>query len=60
MQIKKTPKSKDLFKTIQYSFPLVHRWQKQGPRAESGPPPYFIWSGTLFLPGGSIELLLNC
>ena len=36
---------------------LHHRWQTQGPRAESGPPPCFIWPGTLFLPGGSAELL---
>ena len=25
--------------------------------AESGPPPCFIWPGTLFLPGNSAELL---
>ena len=29
------------------------RWQTQGPQAESGPPPCFIWPGTLFLPGSS-------
>ena len=26
----------------------VHRCQTQGPQAESGPPPCFIWPGTLF------------
>ena len=34
-----------------------HRWQTQGPWAESSPPPCFIWPGTLFLPGGSAKLL---
>ena len=37
---------------------LNHRWQTQGPRAESGPPPCFIRPGTLFLPGSSTELLV--
>ena len=36
-----------------------HRWQTQGLRAEPGPPPCFIRPDTLFLPGGSAELLLN-
>ena len=35
----------------------MHRWQTQGPWAESGPPPCFIWPGTLFLPSGSAKLL---
>ena len=39
---------------------LDHRWQTQGPWAESGPLPCFIRPGTLFLPGGSAELSLNC
>ena len=39
---------------------LYHRWQTQGLRAESGPPPCFIQPGTLFLSDGSAELLLNC
>ena len=39
---------------------LIHRWQTQGPQAESGPPPCFILPGTLFLPGSSAKLLLNC
>ena len=37
--------------------PLRHRWQTQGPQAESSPPPCFIWPSTLFLSGGSAELL---
>ena len=42
----------------QYSLePLGHRWQTQGLRAESGPPPCFIQPDTLFLPSGSAELL---
>ena len=32
----------------------------QGPRTKPGPPPCFILPGTLFPPGGSTELLLNC
>ena len=36
---------------------LGHRWQTQGPGAESGPPPCFIWPSSLFPPGGSAELL---
>ena len=36
---------------------LGHLWQTQGPWAESGPPPCFIWPGTVFLPGSSAELL---
>ena len=36
---------------------LEHRRQPQGPWAESGPPPCFIQPSTLFLPGGSAELL---
>ena len=36
---------------------LGHRWQTQGPRPESGPPPCFIQPGTLFLPCISAELL---
>ena len=39
---------------------LGHRWQTQGPQAESGPPPCFILPSTLFLPGSRAELLLNC
>ena len=39
---------------------LKHRWQTQGLRAESGPPPCFIWPGTLFLPRGSAKLSPNC
>ena len=39
---------------------LGHRWQTQDPWAESGPPPCFIRPCTLFLPGGSAELSLNC
>ena len=38
--------------------PLSHRWQTQGPLAESGPPPCFILPSTLFLPGGSAKLLI--
>ena len=37
-----------------------HRWPPQGLRAESSPPPGFIPSSTLFLPGGGAELSLNC
>ena len=37
-----------------------HRWQTQGPRAESGPIPSFIRPSTLFLPSGSARLSLNC
>ena len=36
---------------------LGHRWQTQGPWVKSGPPPYFIWPGTLFPPSGSAKLL---
>ena len=36
---------------------LGHRWQAQGLRAESGPPPCFIRPGTVFLPSSSAELL---
>ena len=36
---------------------LDHRWQTQGPWAESSPPPCFIQPSTLFLPGGNAELL---
>ena len=36
---------------------LEHRWQTQGPRAESRPPPCFIQPGTLFLPSGNANLL---
>ena len=36
---------------------LRPRWQTQGLRAESGPPPCFILPGTLFLPSGSAKLL---
>ena len=39
---------------------LNHRWQTQGLWAESSPPPCFIRPSTLFLPGGSAELSLNC
>ena len=39
---------------------LEHRWQTQGLWAESGPPPCFIWPGTLFLPGSHTELSPNC
>ena len=39
---------------------LQHRWQTQGLWAKSGPPPCFIWPGTLFLPSSSAELSLNC
>ena len=42
---------------IREHFSLDHRWQTQGPWAESGPPPCFIQPGTLFLPGSSTELL---
>ena len=37
--------------------PLFHRWQTQGPQTESRPLPCFIHHSTLFLPGGSDELL---
>ena len=33
---------------------------KHKARGESGPPPCFILPSTLFLPGGSAELSLNC
>ena len=33
------------------------QWQTQGPWAESGPLPCFIWPSTLFLPSGSTKLL---
>ena len=36
---------------------IEHRWQTQGPQAESGPPPCFIRPGTLFLPGSGTALL---
>ena len=36
---------------------IDYRWQTQGPRAESGPPPGFIQPSTLSLPGSSTELL---
>ena len=36
---------------------LEHRWQTQVPKAESGPPPCFIWPSTLFLPGRSASSL---
>ena len=39
---------------------LDHRWQTQGLWAKSSPSPCFIWPGTLFLPSGSTEPLLNC
>ena len=39
---------------------VKHRWQTQDQRAESGPPPCFIWPSTLFLPGGSADLSLHC
>ena len=39
---------------------LGHRWQTQGLRAGSSPPPCFAWPSTLFLPSGSAELSLNC
>ena len=39
---------------------IAHRWQTQGPWAESSPAPCFIQPGTLFLPSGSAELSLNC
>ena len=38
---------------------LEHKWQTQDLLAESGPPPFFIWPGTLFLPGASTKLSLN-
>ena len=41
-------------------FTITHRSQTQGPQAESSPPPCFIWPCTLFLPGGSAQLSLNC
>ena len=41
-------------------FSVHHRWQTQGLRAESGPPPCSIWPGTLFVPHGSAELSINC
>ena len=37
----------------------AHRWQTQGLRAESGPPPCFIQPNTLFLPSDRAELSLN-
>ena len=40
--------------------PLSHRWQTQGPRAESSPPPCFFWPSTLFLPNSSAQLSLAC
>ena len=45
---------------LEFSDSLDHSWQTQGPQAESGPPPCFIQPDTLFLPGGSAELSLNC
>ena len=39
---------------------LTHRWQTQGPQAESGPSPCFIRPRALFLSSCSTELLLNC
>ena len=48
------------FGNTRRSLTLWHRWQTQGPRAESGPPLRLIWPGTLFLPGGSTKLSLNC
>ena len=49
-----------LFNMIAFHDGLGHRWQTQGPRAKSGPPPCFIQPGTLFLPDVSTKLLLNC
>ena len=37
---------------------LNHRWQTQGLRAKSSPPPGFIRPGALFLPGSITELLV--
>ena len=39
---------------------VMHRWQTQGPGAESSPLPSFMQPGTLFLPCGSTKLSLYC
>ena len=39
------------------SLPLTHRWQTEGRRAESGPPPCCIRPSTLFLPQGQRRAL---
>ena len=39
---------------------IMHRWQTQGPGAESSPLPSFMQPGTLFLPCGSTKLSLYC
>ena len=39
---------------------IDHRWQTQGPWAESSPPPCFTQPDTFFLAGGSAKLSLNC
>ena len=53
----------NIIKTI-YEKPIdniiLHRWQTQSPPSKPGSPPCFIHPGTLFLPGSSAELSLNC
>ena len=39
---------------------LENRWQIQDWWTESGPPPYFIRPGTLFLLSGSARPSINC
>ena len=34
---------------------LRHRWQTQGPRAESGPPPCFIQLAPCFYPAAALS-----
>ena len=42
---------------MKMSFPLYHRWQTQGPQAESGPPPCSIRPAPCFYPAAALSSL---